>query len=94
MALVLLVTGLWLLIAGVRGSEQQAIALLKSDFTGPNSFVPWVTAVVLIGAVGYFDDMAGLSDGFLALLLVVLLLSNGGFFEQFFRDVGVPSKVG
>lgn len=83
MGYILLFVGLILTVAGVRDKQGQLYEQLGKDFSGPNSFVWWVASIGAIGAVGYVPQFQGLSRAFLALVLVVLVLSNGKVFEQF-----------
>lgn len=78
-----LIVGLVMVIASVRGTSAQLFSLLKNDFTGTNSFTAWLLAILAVGSLGYIKPLQPLSRGFLVLLVIVLLLSNGGFFEQF-----------
>jgi hypothetical protein len=55
----------------------------KLPGTNSANFFYWIIAIGLIGAVGYVDDLKPISNGFLALVIVVLLLDNRGFFTQF-----------
>lgn len=95
MPFVLLVMGSVLLIAGVRNTQTQLYGLLRNDFTGPNNFIYWFIAILLIGALGYVPKLKPISDGFLILVILVLFLkkgnpatnTGGGFFEQFLKQV-------
>ena len=83
MAFLFLTAGVFFLIAGVRGKSADALKLLKGDLVGgSDSYLVWLGAILLIGAVGYIDELKPLSNAFLALVVIVLLLSNGGFFQQ------------
>lgn len=81
MPFVFLAIGVILVVAGVRGTEAQLFTLLSGDIKG---FAPWFVAILAIGALGYFKAIRPITDGFMALLIVVLFLSNGGFFSKFF----------
>lgn len=102
MPFALLLIGVWLLIAGVRntaGPSSQPgtlFALLHGDFTGPDNFVYWFIAIILIGSIGYIPKLKSLSTAFLVLVLVVLFLKKGnangfggGFFNQFVSGLGI-----
>lgn len=106
MPFALLIIGVWLLIAGVRDTAGPATQpgtlfyLLHGDFTGPNNFIYWFLAIVLIGALGYIPRLKPLSTAFLALVLVVLFLKKGnasgvggGFFGQFLSGIGVSQTA-
>lgn len=83
MGYVLLLVGLVLTVAGVRDRQGQLYEQLGKDFSGPNSFVWWVVSIGAIGSLGYAPQLQGLSRAFLALVLIVLVLSNGTVFQQF-----------
>lgn len=95
MAFALLITGIVILIAAARGSQDQLLGLLKGDFTGQSNFLYWVIAILLIGFVGYIPKLKGLSVAFLTLVILVLFLKKGdsngiggGFFQQFASQIG------
>lgn len=72
-----------MIVAGIRGKERDLGALLQGDFIGKQTFLPWMGAIVGIGAIGYFAPLKKTVDMFLALLLIVLVLDkNGGVFSQ------------
>lgn len=83
-----LTAGIVLIIAGVRGTQDDLFALLSKDFTGSPSFLPWIVSILLIGALGYIGTIRPFSRAFLALVIVALFLSNGGFFEKLKQ--GIP----
>jgi hypothetical protein len=72
------------IVIGARGQSSTAIALLKSEFTGPNSFIQFLIAILVVGFLGYLKPLKLISDGFLLLILISMFLANkGGFFAQF-----------
>lgn len=81
MPFVFLIIGLVVIVAGVRGTETSLLSLLSNDIKG---FAPWFVAILVIGALGYIKAIRPITDGFMALLIVVLFLSNGGFFAKLF----------
>jgi Mn2+/Fe2+ NRAMP family transporter len=94
MPFVLILAGLVLIVAAIRGTHVQLGTLLVNDFTGPNNFVYWVVAIVLIGSLGYIDKLKPISVTFLVLVVLVLFLAKGnpqnlggGFFEKFTRGL-------
>lgn len=93
MALFFALIGIALLISGFRGTSSELVALLKEDFqptqSGVTSFGLWVVAIVAVGAIGYSKELRPLSNAFLALVFVGLILSNRGFFNQFKSAVGI-----
>lgn len=86
MPIFLLFIGLALVISGTKGTTKDLAALVKEDFAptnGATSFGLWVVALLLVGGIGYVQKLRGLSNAFLTLVFVGLMLSNSGFFKQF-----------
>lgn len=79
----LIIAGVILTVAGVRNTQAALYSLLSSDFTGNKSFIWWTLSILGIGAIGYVEDLKGLANAFLALILIVLILANKGVFQQF-----------
>lgn len=86
----LLIVGLVLLSSAIQGTQDNLVNLMLGDFSGPNNFFYWVVALIIIGAIGYVPKLKPVSDLFLALLILVLVLKRGnpsgiggGFFNQF-----------
>lgn len=107
MPFALLIVGTVLVIAAARNTQSQLFTLVEGDFTGSGNFIYWVTAILIIGAVGYIEKLKGLSDAFLALVILVLFLTKGnpskgiggGFFSQFTQQLSTtqtatPSATG
>jgi len=103
MAVVLIIIGLVMVIAAVRntvttqGNVEGLVPLVQGDFSGQNNFVYWVVSILIIGAIGYIPSMKNLSNAILALVIIVLFLSKGGFFQQFQNALqtttGTPSAT-
>lgn len=87
MPFVLLIVGAAFIAAGVQGKQSQLYSLLKNDLTGKNSYLSWVIAILIIGAIGYVEELKPISRAFMVLVIVVLFLSNGGFFQKFQQQV-------
>ena len=83
MPLAFIVIGIVLLTAAVRGKHQELFDLVKGDMMGKNNFFIWIVALGGIGAAGYIPGIAPVSRAMLVLVLIVLVLSNKGFFSQF-----------
>lgn len=66
-----------LLAIGVRGQASAAGSLLASEFTGPNSFIQWFLAVMILGLVGYYKPVRPFADALLGLVIVVMILARG-----------------
>lgn len=97
MPLALIAIGLVLLIATIRGKQDDLFNLLKSDFTGPGNFLYWIMAIGVVGAVGYFKPARPVANAFLVLLVVIFLLAanKGGkdFFTSLFSQVKGASNA-
>jgi len=79
-------------VAAVRGNSAQLFSLLRSDLTGKDNYLYWALSILVLGALGYIDDLKPLSRGFLVLVLIVLVLANGGFFQLFNESLGKISQ--
>lgn len=86
MPFILIIIGLLMVVSGIKGTQTQLGQQLVTDFTGQGNFFYWVLAIVLIGGLGYIDDLRGLSRMLLAVIIVSMLFSNRGFFAQFAQE--------
>jgi len=97
MPIALIIFGIFLLVAAVRWDSggNQVWTLLQSDLQGKSAttgkqqsnFFAWAAAIILIGSVGYIDELKPVANTMLALVIAVMLLSNNGFFAQLQKDV-------
>lgn len=84
MAFVFLLLGFFLVLIAVRDQYKELSALLKSEFTGPNNFLAWGAAFLILGALGYIRPVRPVVNAMVLLLILVLILANrGGFFTRF-----------
>lgn len=82
MPFALLLIGAILLVAGLRDTYTDLWALVRGDFTEKGGFLTWVAAIAVVGGLGYIPKLRSLSVAFMTLLLLVLVLSNGGVFSK------------
>lgn len=82
-----IIVGVLLLVSAVRNTSSDLFTLVKGDFSGSNSFLHWLVAILIIGALGYIEPIRPLSRAFMALVIIVLFLSNQGFFAKFNQEV-------
>lgn len=82
-----IILGLGLLVIGYRGTQDEFFSLLKGDLTGPNNFVVFAAGIFAIGLVGYLPKTKDLSNAFLALVIIGIILKNKGFFENFMAQI-------
>lgn len=94
MPFALAIVGIVLLVSALRGTSGALFAAIKSDFTGSGNYLYWVIAIMLIGSIGYIKKLQPVSDAFLALLLIVLMISNKGFFAQFMAALAAGPTTG
>lgn len=101
MPFALVIIGLTLLVASVRNTQSVGpnggpglFGLVQGDFTGPNNFVYWFLAMIIIGAIGYVPKLKAFSNAMLALVIVVLFLKKGtGFFAQFQKAISTTQTA-
>jgi hypothetical protein len=99
MAFVFIIVGIVLLVAGVNNTQSDLFTLLQKDFSpsaqqqGQHSFLAWFVAILVIGTLGYVQDLRPFSRAFMALIIIVLLLSNGGFFSQINKELGLTNST-
>lgn len=79
--------GFGLLVIGYRGTQKELFALLEKDFSGPGNFFVFALGIFVVGLVGYVPKLKGLSNAFLGLIIVVMILSNKGFFNSLLAQV-------
>lgn len=82
MPVALLLIGALLVATGLRGTYPQLGALLAADFSGSGSFWYFVFGVIIIGSIGNIPDFREISRLLIALIVVVYMLSNRGFWAQ------------
>lgn len=100
MPLVALVAGIVFLVGAVRdtlkdspdGTHKGLIHLLQGDITGPNNFLYWIAVIAILGILGAVDDLKPLSDAFLVLFVIVILLGHKGFFTQLTAALGTTQS--
>jgi hypothetical protein len=92
MPFALLIIGVFLLVSAIRGTHQTLFGLVQADFTGQNNFVYWFLAILIIGAIGYIPKLKSVSVVFMVLVIMVLFLSKGGFFQQFTTAIGTGTQ--
>ena len=91
MPFALVLIGLMLIVAGARDTQTQLATQLSNDFTGQNSFLYWIAGIGVVGTLGYVPKLQTFSRVAMALILIVLILSNGGFFQQFLAAIQNPA---
>lgn len=87
MPFALVFIGLMLIITGFQNTYAQLGKQVAADFTGEGNFIYWMIAIGIVGAMGYNDTLKPFSRAFMALLIVVIFLSNNGFFTNLNKSI-------
>lgn len=91
MPFALLALGILFLVVSIQGTQAGLFSLLKSEFVGTNSFIPWIAAILILGLLGYIKPIRPITHAFIALIFIVLVLANGtGFFSRFNSAIKNP----
>lgn len=90
MRIVAIIIGALLVDVAVQGTQDDFWKLLKGDFESSQqgNFIAWFAAILIIGMLGYVEPLRPVANSMLALLIIVLMLSHGGFFAQLKQQIG------
>jgi hypothetical protein len=91
MPLALLFVGILFVVIAYRGKQGDAAALLAEEFRPPNGFIQWGAAIGILAALGYVPVIRPIMRGMIGLVILVMLVSNRGFFSQFNNQLRAPS---
>lgn len=96
MPFALIIAGVVMVVAAVRGTHVCLVNVVKGEFQGPGNFTYWVVAILIIGLIGYSETLKPLSDGLLVLILLALFLTRGkqGLFQNLQSALGSGGGVG
>ena len=83
MPFALVTIGLVMIVTGAKDTYDAFGAQVVGDFTGPGNFTYWVASLGAVGAVGYVKEFRTFSHAFMALILIAMVIRNGGFFDKF-----------
>jgi len=72
-----------MIVSGSRDTYAAFGKQIVSDFTGQGNFLYWVASIGAIGALGYVPALQKFSRGFIVLIIVAMVIRNGGVFDQF-----------
>ena len=86
-----ILVGALFLIAAWKKKHSELFDLLKDDFTGEGNFIYWVLAIIALIALGTFRPIRPITDGFLGLVVLVIIIApyrNGrDLFSEFRSQV-------
>jgi hypothetical protein len=91
MPLIFLILGILFLVLARNNTQGDFETLLKSEFSGSQSFIVWVSALVILGLVGFWKPARPITDAAIGLIILVLILSNKGLFAQFNNALRNPT---
>lgn len=83
MPFALVFIGLIMIVTGAKGTQSALGRQLVSDFTGKGNFFYWFTVLGVLGAVGSIPGFKPFSRMFMTLVIVAMVLRNGGVFAKF-----------
>lgn len=92
MPFALVLIGLIMIVTGSRNTYQEFGSELVADLTGDRNFVQWAVAIFMIGSVGYYRPAQPLSRAFLVLVLIAMVLANGGVFDKLTESLREGTK--
>lgn len=93
MPFALVTAGLIMIITGATGCHKAFGNLLAGEFSGNKNFAYWLASIGAVGALGYVDALRTFSHVFMTLIIVVMLLSNQGFFAQLSQALSSGPKT-
>jgi len=93
MPFALLFIGILAFVSAYRDTLPSLGTLLKGDFSGAGNFLYWVVVLVIIGSLGNFAMFRSSSKMLLLLVLVVMAISDKGFFAQFIAALNAPAPA-
>jgi hypothetical protein len=89
MPFALIVAGIALILVGYQGTQDKFFGMLQADAP---QFIKWAVAIFVIGAIGYIPRLKDLSNAFLVLIILVMFISNQGFFCKLNEAIGTSPK--
>ena len=81
----ILVFGIIILIAGIRGRADTLGTTLSNQLTGDKSFVYWLAAVVILALIAQSDTFSPIASGILTVALITYVIKDGGVFDNFVK---------
>ena len=94
MILAFLFIGILMIVSGLKGTQHELGDQLGHDITGAGGFIYWFGAILSIGALGLIPGLRRPSHWLLALILVVIVLHNGGFVSNLVNAIQGTADAG
>jgi hypothetical protein len=93
MPIAVIILGVLLIDLAFRGTEHETAQLLAADFGQGSKFWTWAAALGIVGALGYAQPLRGVSTALLSLIIVGMILANGGLFTQLAQVIQNPPQA-
>lgn len=93
MPFALILLGILAFVAAYKNTLPELGALLKGDFSGQGNFMYWLAAMFIVGGIGYYKPLQNTSKMLMLLILIVMILSDKGFFNQFVTALNAPAPA-
>lgn len=94
MPFALVAIGVLLIVSAIRNTAGQLAQQLAGDLSGKNNFLFWLAGLGAVGALGYIPALRTFSRVLLALIILVMALSNNGFFTKFEAAIAGATNPG
>lgn len=82
MPLLLIIIGVFFIVASVRGTHKELWDLLKKDFTGPGNFLYWSAGILFLALLTLWEPVRPVAKAFLILIFIMLFIGHKDFFER------------
>lgn len=82
MPFALVTAGLVMIVTGASGCHLAFGKMLAGEFSGKPNFAYWLATIGGLGALGYIPVFASFSVAFMTLVIIAMVLSNGGVFAK------------
>lgn len=87
MPILILIVGVMLIAAGLNDRLGDLGELVKEGFSPTDESISgfhiWIVALFVVGSIGYISGLKPVANAFLVLIVVMLILRNGAFFQNF-----------
>lgn len=90
MPIFFLIVGILLIVVAINNKMSDLGTLIKDDFAPQGNqagFAVWIVAIFVIGSLGYVKTFKPVANAFIALIVVIMILSNRGFFANFNKAI-------
>ena len=87
MPVALIFLGVLFVVVGFQDTHKELFSQLGKDFTGQNSFLVWIAAIGILGAIGYVPKLEKFSRMLLLLIFAAMFFANKGIFSNAKKDI-------